>query len=495
VIPERLDGRRQVGPLQSLAGARPYDDVIVSLEQVRVDRQPGAVPTLRVGRPPIQTTGRYRGLVQLLGQDRFAGPDRFRVRHYDRRTGRFSGTIDSLRIPRQPLDRRGRRMFDPEGLLNSPAGRQGWYVYGAPDAAGVFTVQALQPRALMRIQADRRLVGTDRGLDYLLHHQWERTPRQRGRMERIEILPDPLPDGADPSPSPHWRLGDQALVLHLFGEVGGPLGDMAIIDYLLVPGHFALGLARVVSDPFTGEPVFDIRYSQLYTQMSEGIVSGTIDWPAFAGNLQRGWVGLRPFSDVLVALPWLSDLQLGSLRLSPLRELAVQEEVLMARYRSGDGTGFTDLTVTQSCVQDSAQALYITLQNLRRRVMDDATLAAWLKAHPEAPESRRHARLSQLAAAILEVLTWAGSVRPDWDHNAARMADPTSFRSDGRKPFRRPQFMDLLSSRRVVMPRRAHEELSTLFLRNGSGLWVLRTNQIPGGDTTVEPMAPTLLDP
>jgi predicted Abi (CAAX) family protease len=55
--------------------------------------------------------------------------------------------------------------------------------------------------------------------------------------------------------------------------------------------------------------------------------------------------------------------------------------------------------------------------------------------------------------------------------------------------------MDLLSSHRVVLPRRAHEKLSTLFLRNGSGLWVLRTNQIPGGDTTVEPMTHTLLDP
>ncbi len=55
--------------------------------------------------------------------------------------------------------------------------------------------------------------------------------------------------------------------------------------------------------------------------------------------------------------------------------------------------------------------------------------------------------------------------------------------------------MDLLSSRRVILPRRGHEKLSTLFLHNGSGLWVLRTNPIPGGNTTVDPMTHTLLDP
>ena len=34
VIPTRLDGRSQVGPLQSLAGSRPRDDVMVRLESV-----------------------------------------------------------------------------------------------------------------------------------------------------------------------------------------------------------------------------------------------------------------------------------------------------------------------------------------------------------------------------------------------------------------------------------------------------------------------------
>ena len=50
MVPERLDGRLAVGPLQSLAGARPNDDVTVTVEEVQerrvvsviVRRAPGA---------------------------------------------------------------------------------------------------------------------------------------------------------------------------------------------------------------------------------------------------------------------------------------------------------------------------------------------------------------------------------------------------------------------------------------------------------------------
>jgi predicted Abi (CAAX) family protease len=46
VLPTRLDGRRSVGPLQSLAGARPHDDIIVELEEVVLDEgfTPGHQP-------------------------------------------------------------------------------------------------------------------------------------------------------------------------------------------------------------------------------------------------------------------------------------------------------------------------------------------------------------------------------------------------------------------------------------------------------------------
>lgn len=53
VVPTRLDGRNDVGPLQTLAGAHPHDDITVALEDVDVERRDGNT-VLRIGRPPLQ---------------------------------------------------------------------------------------------------------------------------------------------------------------------------------------------------------------------------------------------------------------------------------------------------------------------------------------------------------------------------------------------------------------------------------------------------------
>ena len=111
----------------------------------------------------------------------------------------------------------------------------------------------------------------------------------------------------------------------------------------------------MIVDPFGGEPRFDLRYRQIYANNPDGIVAGSQEWSAWSGNLQRGWLGLRPISDVLVR----QDPEL-------LAALRLQAEVLMARYRSGDGRGVAAVTATTSCVQDSAQALWTTVELLRQ---------------------------------------------------------------------------------------------------------------------------------
>jgi predicted Abi (CAAX) family protease len=51
----------------------------------------------------------------------------------------------------------------------------------------------------------------------------------------------------------------------------------------------------------------------------------------------------------------------------------------------------------------------------------------------------------------------------------------------------------VLLSWRSMLPRRAHDDVAAVLLRHGAGLWFLRTNQIPGGDPEIKPLAPTLL--
>ncbi len=469
VLPRRLDGRRRVGPLQSLAGARPNDDVIVALEAVELEPLPGGGTDLRIGRPPLQITGRWEGLVEILGPVE-AGSERFRVRHYNRASGGFDGPITVIRLPQQPRDRFGRQLSSPRGIATSAVGAEGWYVFGAPDAEGLFTVQAIRPRALLRLTPDRVIEGTERGLRHIAHGNWADTPAQRGRIARVRL-------GADRS---HWRLGDRALLLHSFGGIGGPGGEP--ISGFTVTGHFAFGEARVVRDAFTGEPRFDLRYHQIYANNPNGIVSGTQDWTAFTGDLQRGWLGTRPISDLLVRLPAFDDVRSGERRLSLLEELAIQAEVLMARYRSGDGTGVSTVTPSTSCVQDSSQALFIAIAALRRE-----------RAGADTAGTRQ---LKALADALDALLQPFGTVRSDWQRNAAVLtaARVSPAAAGDADPFvRGERLRDAALSWRSMLPRRAHDDFAATLLRHGGALWFLRTNQLPGADPTLLPLAPTLL--
>jgi predicted Abi (CAAX) family protease len=484
VLPVRLDGRAAVGPLQSLAGARPSDDLLVSLEQVQVHASAATGAVLRLARPPIQVSGSHKALVQVEGPDPKGGADRFLVRHYNQRSRRFDGRRDSVRISDAPLDASGlRRPFRTQGLVGSAAGRDGWYLFGDPDRQGIFTVTALQPRALVRLSADRRIIGWKPSDAYVHQEQWDDLPRHQGQVSRAWLQPGAAAAADQLSP---WKQGDEALVLHLFGGMGGPNGELKIIDDLFATGHFSFGLARVQNDSLSGEPILNIRYYQVYAHNREGTVSGSIDWTAYMGDLRRGWMNLRPVSDVLVRLDRLNlppGAEGGGSR-SPLHELALQSEVMMARYRSGDGTGYTNVGLFQSCVQDSAQALYITLERLRRSA----------RAQPSAEPDRQ--ALLELAKGVSGLVVPLGEVRPDWARNATVLLDwPSPDPASAVSPFRRGELADALLSRRTILPRRAQDDLARLFLRQGADLWVLRTIQIPAAPPGVVPLEPTLLEP
>ncbi|NJL47362.1 MAG: CPBP family intramembrane metalloprotease domain-containing protein, partial [Leptolyngbyaceae cyanobacterium SM2_5_2] len=116
VVPIRLNGRRQVGPLQSLAGARLQDDVTVRLVDPGLTNQAGEM-VLQTSLEPIQITGREYGLVKILGPDptvnaplptECPGPqpcptEFFQVQFYDTATGGFTGPRAPCRIPQQPM--------------------------------------------------------------------------------------------------------------------------------------------------------------------------------------------------------------------------------------------------------------------------------------------------------------------------------------------------------------------------------------------------------
>ncbi|HIK15377.1 MAG TPA: hypothetical protein IGS53_08865 [Leptolyngbyaceae cyanobacterium M33_DOE_097] len=354
IHPLRLDGRNQVGPLQSLAGFRPQDDVTVVLAGDITVEGNGAVtppppsiqsPTLRVSREPLLETGRYVALVQFVaaivpptgynlpaqcpGGEPCAS-EFFRVRHYNPKTKRFDGVEAVLRVPQQPPDSNGVFFSTPRDLEKSPVGKAGWYVYGAQDKNGMFTVQALKPRSLFQLVPTDVVLGRSKALEYIRYQNWADTPPRKGTTQSVLVTER----GVQPNAAiAAWQAGfnkntpisSHALVIHLFGARGGQgkLGELGPLG--TYTGHFAYGLAEVVRDQFTQEPQFDITYVQIYANNNPGIMSGVNTWANYMGNLQRGKMGTHPVSDILVKLDTISNSHFETfvLKSEPLKACAL----------------------------------------------------------------------------------------------------------------------------------------------------------------------------
>lgn len=494
VIPERLNGRTQVGPLESLAGARTLNDIIVQLElPVEIDDRPRLlardtptekeVPiTLKISRPPVQITGRYIGLVRILHRVDAKG-DRFEVCHYHRTSQQFDGDRETVCIPQVRADGNGIFRSKIDRLEQSPFNSSGWYIYGAKDRTGTFVVQAIEPRSLTQIVPDRVYFGVPAGLNYIDRLNWEAVEARKGTA--ATILLDPTGNGQNTPVT--WKEGDKALVMHLYGGIGGTKGE-ATAPLGVVTGHFAYGIARVVRDPFTQDLRFDIHYYQVYAHNPDGIISGTATWANYMGDLQRGWLGSRPVADAIVQLDCITeDYDFDGIRVSPLRQLQQQLEEMMARYRHGDGDGAALVTPVTSCVQDSNQALYIAIGRLEQQVARQPQISAWLRSHPNHPQTLRFGRLQALGNALEKLLVPLGIVRPDWERNARQLAGITPQPNLLRAAYK------TATSWRTMLPRFAYDEIARVFLKQGAKLWFLRTNQVGGFDPDIVPKAPTRL--
>ena len=174
VVPTRLNGRDRVGPLQSLAGARPHDDVLISFEQAKSTIDKTGKPLLLIEQFPTIVPERFYTLVDILetvpeatasatpttcpGKLPCPG-EFFRIRHYNRVSRKFDGLEEIVRIPQQPPLTSGRFASTPRQLEESPVGQGGWYLYGAQGTDGIFTVRAIQPRSLLQLTATERVGG------------------------------------------------------------------------------------------------------------------------------------------------------------------------------------------------------------------------------------------------------------------------------------------------------------------------------------------------
>ncbi len=490
VHPVRLNHWRLVDPLESLAGARPNNDMLVML------REPVIVPpsvtqggevddelrtTLLIASEPVQITGRFYALVQILQPVREAS-EQFRVVHFNRASGQFDGVEEVVWMPQVIANRYGVFPSTNRDIEKSPLNPTGWYIYGAKDSLGMFVVQAIAPRALFRLQPDRVILGKQAAIDYTEKQSWQDIAAQKGRATSVLVSSQKQdPDQA----ISQWQEGDLALVIHTYGGIGGKKREPAAKSIVYL-GHFAYGVARVVREPLTDELRFDIEYHQVYCQNTDGLIAGTLSWTRYMGDRQWGWLGIRPIADILIKLDAVTaDYKFDDgVQRSPLSTLVYELEIMTARYRIGDGTGGTYVSPANNCSQDANQAMYATLKRISDAVQSYPDFQGWLKRNPE--QAERFKQLVKLGESFKHELLPFGTARADWQDNAEILG--TSIEDHPLKTI----FRGLLSWR-TILPRMACDSIAQIFLEQGASAWVLRTNQVGGFDPDIEPVAPTRL--
>ncbi len=542
IHPNRLNHWQQVDPLESLAGARPNDDVIVALTDFvdvqSADHSQEHHPAygLRINREPLQITGRYYGLVKILQVAELQSQTAvetltitnaastpipaapaiqtsrlFRVAHYDRATQQFDGVEEIVSFPQVVLSKYGSYPSTTRDIERMSLNETGWYIYGAKDANGMFVVQAIAPRALFRLLPDKVIIGKQESWRYLKKQAWQ-VKGEKGQIKSVMLVgeeetgnrqqgtEDAIPDHtlkpvrvASPqeltrsleplsSASQFWNEGDRALVLHVYGGIGGKNREPAARTPIFF-GHSSYGIATVIREPLADELKFDIQYHQVYTHNIDGIIAGRFAWNRFMGDRQIGWLGNRPVCDVLIKLEsFTGAFDVYGKKYSVLNVLLYELEVMIARYRIGDGTGGTYVGPAHNCCQDSNQALYAALKRVRNAIESDPKFVEELQDDPG--EAERFEQLVKLTEGMRRKLLPFGAARADWSNNEFNLGiSPEEDFFQGMSVG--------LRSWRTLLPRVASEAIAKQFLDQGATLWVLRTNQIGGNDPDIEPIAPT----
>ncbi|NDJ17989.1 CAAX protease [Myxacorys almedinensis] len=496
IHPDRLNHWQQVDPLESLAASHPADDLIVMLEDpVEVD-----LPALYVHHPPSEITGRYYGLVRFDGA--IARTDRFQVKHFNRATRDFDGWTEQVRLPEVVVAQcSGSFPSTTNKLEQSPLNEMGWYIYGAKDATGTFVVRSLAPRSLLRLQPDRVVFGRKAAYRYIRQESWAKAVEQKGRISSVLCVGRQSEEiqGAMRSSSPfgaidEWKVGDRALLLHVYGGIGGNKKEPAAATPIFF-GHFAYGVATVIHDPISDERRFEIQYYQVYTHNTDGLTAGTLHWSHYMGDRQFGWLGGRPVCDILVKFdPFTGSFDLNGVRRSaaadassrsPLDTMIHQLEAMTARYRIGDGTGATYVGPANNCAQDANQALFASIRSLSNEIAaNESRLQLWLSQNPD--QAVRYQQLLTVKDKLNSQLQMFGSPRSDWETNEFKLG--TTLEDE---PLR--NLWIGLGSWRSLLPRKASDAIVKAFLEQGASVWVLRTNQVGGYDPDIEPIAPMTL--
>ena len=442
--PERLDGAKNVSPLETLAGTRQGNDMIVTLEDVKLSDK-----GMTITKEPVQVAGTQKALVTF---EKKIDAHTWQVRHWNKETSDFTG-------PKEVIKTDGRDDLAP--MENKRTNSKGFYLYGDQGKDGKVHVKSLEPRELLQVSSDQVMLGEDESLDYVGNKNWNAQLLEKGEMTKTVLDPTRESgaklDTVSAEAKKLFKLGEKALLVHLFGGAQGAPMMMGIFA-----GHFAFGIAEVVQDEFTGEERFDIEYKQIYAHNRGGIVSGSQKWNAYMGETTRGLYYDRPVSDSIIKMPELFDDSQGE---APVEAFEQRLQEMTARYRAGEGDGSSQVTSAQNCSQDSSQALY-------------ATMADWKKS----------VKKGSMSPALLEISNkLAKHITPFFG------IAPRAWKKTARNERSNPKSLRWLPALKVpntVLPRANADGLTEMAIKADKPVMIIKTDVVGADNPGVDPLPP-----
>jgi len=521
LVPVALDGWDSVGPLESLAAARcrgSFGTASIGGKSVklcdysRIDRifvkfTPTVFhPTrdlVEVGQEPTVVAGTHYALAKNIvatGRD----ADNKRLKMYAANPFQ-NGSFDSSSTIEFGVeeDFGTRPNFTFNKINQSPAAKDGWYLYADVEESGGarFVLRAIEPRSLVRVAgAYGKIAGTENGKQFLAYQDnippsnsyLSKTGITRGAFASLEnnfrkvmVVPgasgSPLSDQNPVAPvnldngQKVFQAGETGLVVHLFHWITDSAGKRDVGPLGLVTGHYSYGFYEVFQEPIANELQFDVVYRQVYGQGGDAVISSRISRSEYMGSLRRGWSNSIATSDVLVRAPWLDNVLhagsgAGSQLISPAEVFDDSLSLMLHAYRTGSGDGISSIVPWASCVQDSSQALFIAIHRLEKMLVQSR--GADYCRHPQfgrfcglAKDLKAQFDSSDVFANI--------PMRGDWLNNAEtlQISRTNDQVSNG---------YEALQSYKTVLPRNAFNLFLGVMLDLGANLLLMENVQIGG---------------
>lgn len=431
VHPVRLEGLKNIDPLQSLAGSREQDDIIVGFKAEELEPvEEGKHLVLKTESMPVEISGWIKCLVKF--KHKLPGSlNEYRAEIYDSKAKRFLPSDIIFELPKLTKDIKG---CTPQGKIDYCAMSEnltGFYLTGAFTQEQKFRVFSAAPSKMMEIKKEYSVQKT-----FL-------SGKKRGK----KIWKSLIEDGCRLINEIHifnsnskllLQEGQEYPLLALFG--GYDTKFTTPWRYYFSgekSGHFSFGKALVKKCEITGKLVWNITYYQLYAHYLSGIISGKISFEKFVADRQWGILGLRPFYDLIIL-----DKGDNPRWKTLLKRLFCNLEIMMSRYRIGDGTGASYIEGSHNCSQDSSYAYYLSViqsgLNLKRK------------------DYRKY----------LKPLLTLNLLRDDWKNQNIELGDHPS--DEPIKLLKRT-----LLSLKTLWPRKAQEIFQDIFLKNAYGVVIL----------------------